>query len=671
MYKKSVVLLSGYLCYALLVWILKENVKEMLLISMPLREMYSPSIASILLFYIVPLVIGYLAGRSLKKKNSSPPLLASLFLPLFLSLLFILPMLIVFTDEIKTDPYLFITLGYSFLLIPIVFVTGSLVNFLGSGWHVIKEEPKHDVQSSIRRYLPVICVALLVALLNTIPVLLCDYPVGNDVWSHAAISDSMTQDESYFQNPFFYERVHYYTPLVHFIINKISQITQVSVIDLWRIYQIPLSAIFILLLFSLSTKLTKSHSSAFLATLFIIPWFSLLWMDPSPRLFALCLLLVMLYSNLKGLKGNKKFFILSGISFVGILLSHTEIAAHAIIISIVMIILAKYYGKVTGTIIFLFKKARLIRPEEASGTFQKIDLHSVERKFCIMLLMYVAVVLYFVALGTIYHTNTLFIFSEIGLSFLMPMGSISFIVFLFGLPALLTALKHRTPENILLLSVGFLYTSVFFCFTHLWQFYHRYFAEVAYIALSIMAAMVILKIISNNKRVAITIITSVVLLLFASVLPRADNMLDYAPDTQYKVDSRINILDDIKTLERDSVILSNPDDIINRYIPAIAGKYIFCGGTQPSREQQWVVINDLGILASEKNDSQKRFDLGEAFFQDPSILDEIRKDYRVTHILVTEKEYSKLNLESDDRLDMISKNNGYVLLAIHDKLSPN
>ena len=630
---------------------------------MPLREMYSPSIGGILLFYITPLLVGYLAGKALKEKETHPPVLTVLFLPLFLSLLFMVPILIVFMGEIGTNSYLFITLGYSFVLVPLICVAGSLTNFLGIDWDVAKEG-ESNAKSWIIRYGPVLSVALLIALLNAVPVLLSQYPVGNDVWSHVAISERVAQGESPFQNPFFYERTNYYPPLVHFLIARISQVTQISTFDLWRIYAIPLSALFILLFSHLSLKLTKSYTSAFLATLFVLPWFSLLWMDPSPRLFALCLLLLMLIFCLKGLKGNGKFFLLSGISFVGILLSHLEIAAHAIIILIVMVIFAKYRGGIEKMFSFLVRKTRHIRLGFTSRLGEMIDLRTSERRFSITLLMYVSILLYFVTFGATYHFNRLFTLSEIGLSLLMPMGSISFIALLFGLPALLTVIKHKSPENTVLLSVVFLYTSVFFYFTHLWQLYHRYFAEVAYIAIAIMAAIMIARVLAHHKKTAIAIIASVVLLVAASVIPRLDHMLAYAPSTEHLVHSRVEILRDIQRLDDDSVILAEPNDIINRYLPAMTGRYIFSGRSQPNRELQWAAIADLAIIASEKNDSIERFELAQHFFRDPAVLDEISKEYRVTHILVTEKDYSTLDLENDDRLNMISKNDGYVLLEI-------
>jgi len=659
----KIILVLAYSCYVLLIWLLRENIEVALLVSMPLREMYSPSIGGILLFYVTPLLLGYLGGKALREKEAHPPVLAVLFLPLFLSLLFMLPVLIVFLDEIKADSYLFITLGYSFMLIPMIFVVGSLTNFLGSEWH-IAEERQTDVESWVRKYAPCLFLALLVALLNTIPLLLSQYPVGNDVWSHAALSERIAQGESLFQDPFFYERATYYPPLVHFLIAKTSQVTHIGVLDLWRAYMIPLSAIFILLLFHLSLKLTKNHNSAFLATLFIFPWFSHLWMDPSPRLFSLCLLLLMLIFCLKGLKGNRKFFLLGGISFVGILLSHLEIAAHAVIILIVMLVLAKYRSVIERVFSFLARKTRRIRLRFTLGLGEMVALRRFERGFWVTLLVYVSIVLYFIIFGTTYHFDKLFTLSEIGLSLVMPMGSLSFIVFLFGLPALLPAVKHKAAENTVLLSVAFLYTSVFFCFTHLWQFYHRYFAEVACIAIAILAAAMISRIMMNNKRVGIAIIASVALLLFASVIPRLDNILDYAPATQDTVESKIGMLRDIEELDQNAVILANPNDIVNRYIPAIAGKYIFCGRAQISQQQQWAVISDHAVTALEKKDTQKRFDLGERFFEDPGILDEIRNDYRITHILVTEQECSTLDLENDDRLNMISKNDGYVLLEI-------
>jgi len=654
----------SYLCFVSLLWYQKENLQAILIVSMPLREMYSLSIVGMAFFYFLPILLGYITCR--KIKESAPTILELLLRSLSLSLLFLTPILFIFLQDIKTDLYLFLAVGYLFLIVPILVLIGCLCNFIGNKWNFDVNKNYRSGKPDYLVFIVVTLVTLFIIALNLIPVLLCKYPVCADVYYHASLSNKIASGKSPFDSPIFYEGINYYPPLVHLIIAKLSLITHISVLDLWRVYPVVFSPIFILLLFYLSSYLTKDYKAGCLSIFFVSPWFTVLWMDPSPRIFSMCFLLLMLLFCVKGMS-KKKYLFYAGITFIIIGLSHPGVTAIAIVILLVFTILTRYYNQIGKMFKFLKEKNGyyIIPSSKVLSKNTMVNSYDVERKFSTILLLYVCILSYFIVMGENYYGIRMMIFGEIALSLvpIRPIGAISFIVFLFSFPTLLIIIKNRSPENMMLISIVFLYTSVFFYLTKLWMFYHRYFAEVAYIGFAILAAVCITRI-SKNKIVKISIIASIMVLFFVP-LPASMNLeAIYSQNTQLTIEKKIEILQDVKKLEGDVVILANPNDMINRYIPAITGKYIFSGRWQISKEQQWAVILGDFFTPSKKKDAQKRVELAKSFFENADTLNEILKNYTVTHILVTKTEYNTLALQNRDELHIISKNNGYILLKI-------
>lgn len=660
-------IITFYLIFLALLFIYKNYFKSVLTSSMPFREMYSPTHVGIFIFYLIPFIWGYYIGRInyYSIQESEKPILTILYLSLAHSLYLVLPFWLLFITEIALDMYLFITVAYLFILIPILMVIGFILNFVKNDWELRQvRESERDKRIVI---LSLILILLLIGLVNYIPVILSKYPVGMDVYYHAALTETIKNGKSPFNSPLFYEGTNCYTPFVYYIIIKISDVANISTLNLWRFYPAVISPLVIISLFYLSKYLTKSYISGILTVIFVLPWYTILLTDPSPRLFAVFLLLLSLLFFSKGLNENRKYLIISWVLFILTWLSHIEIGVHITIVIFASLVFLKYFQNIqqisNRVLNITGKKTTAIKLTKKEFICLG-NKNSVEMKFSILLILYTVILSSFIikALND-YGIRNLGIFNEIALSFLVPIGSISFIVFLFALPSFVIVIKHRTVENSIILSLLFLYTSVLFYFTLQWQFYHRYFAEVAYIGLSILAAVIIPTF--RNTKIKNILILSIIILFLFSIIPRIEFTMQYTPVFERSIDNKIEILNFIKKIDGDVVILANPDDIINRYIPAITGKYIFSGRMKIDQKQQWTVIPSTFIAQSAQEDALRRVELAYGYFNGSVALDEILKKYRITHVLINENNNINTQLENSINLDIIARKDGYILMQIN------
>ncbi|HWQ95901.1 MAG TPA: DUF6541 family protein, partial [Candidatus Methylomirabilis sp.] len=322
--------------------IFEDFLREILVNSMPYRNVYSPTIEGIFLFYILPFVLGFFVGRHKKYLPGSKnvPVLTLCHISLRTAFLYALPWLIFFLNHIDQDLYLFLSVAYLFLLIPIMVMIGVSLSCINNNWQM-PEIKKITKKKKYIIYFVLISLMVLAAVLNSIPVSLSRYPVGADVYFHIASTNHIAANNDFFSNPRFYDESNpFYPPLFPLIISIVSEITNISIIDLWRYYPIILSPIFIFLIFYFAKLITQDYTASIIAVLFLFPWREVVWMDYSPKLFAWSLLIVVLiYWHKFFIEKRKKYLISSIFIFILVLLSHIEIAVHgAIIISAYLVI---------------------------------------------------------------------------------------------------------------------------------------------------------------------------------------------------------------------------------------------------------------------------------------------------------------------------------------------
>ena len=654
---------TGYLK----MYISEEYLRELLISSMPYRNFYSPTVEGFILFYILPIAIGFIICRPYARYLSELkdiPVSTLVSLSLSNSLFFLLPWLIFFLDDLDKDMYLFLAVAFLVILTPVLLMIGISFNLIGNNWQ-IPAASKITKNKKYILYIIIILIMVLVGVLNLVPINLSDYPVGADVYFHIAKTDRIANGGSFSRDPLFYEEKNYfYPPLLQLIIAKLSWITHISIMNLWRYYPIVAAPVFILLMFYFSKLITGDDVSSLIALFFVFPWTQILWTDPTPRLFAWILLILMLIFWHKFFNSNKKIYILYSIFiFILILLSHIELAVHgAIIIGIYTLI---EYSRNKTSIIDKIKRITHGWNTKANNTvsYALNDLSIWDRRVSLLILLYLSIFLYLIYISRNFVANDLLVFSEVALSTFNPIGAITFPVFLL-VPIGLLTVKEKRIEHTMILSIAFLYTSVFFYFTMMWGLYHRYFSETAYIGFAILSG----KILSTqlNQRENLSRITSILIigLLLFSLAPRYEFIVSYSTQVQDRIEVQINIIEDIKNIkDENAVILTDPNDMINRYIPAMTGKYIFAASIASDKGQQWQIVSVPSYMTDQ---IQKRVDLANEFFANPevNILKKIKNDYKITHLLIKQSNYNKLDSVIIKDSEVIAKNDGYVLLEI-------
>lgn len=647
-------------------YISEEYLRELLISSMPYRNAYSPTIEGLILFYVLPIALGFVICRPHAKYLSelkNIPISRLCFLSLATALFFNLPWLIFFLNDLSKDMYLFLAVAYLFLLMPVLFMIGISLNLIGNKWQIptITKTTKHKKYIS---YTIIILLMLVIAALNSIPISLSDYPVGADVYFHTASTNRIAEGNGFFNDPRFYEEKNFfYPPLFPLIIAELSKITHISIVDLWRYYPIILSPIFIFLIFYFVKLITGDYVISIITVLFLFPWNQILWMDHSPKLFAYSLLILMLIFWYRFFKQKKIIYLIYSIFiFLLISLSHIEIAVHAaIIVGIYLII-----ELLKGTIFITDGVKKILHWKQKTHNLEDYTIYNPNtdnKKFSLIILLYFIVFLYFIYISEYFNKDNLLVFNEIALSTFSPIGIITLLVFLLT-PIGLLNIKELSNENAIILSIAFLYSSVFFYFTLIWELYHRYFSETAYIGLAILSGKIITAQLNYNKYSGKIICYVIIILLILPLAPRFGFIESYSAQTQKIIEAKINIIEDIKKIDDiNAVILTDPNDIINRFIPALTGKYIFSASITTNKKQQWQVISVPSYMSDR---IQKRVDLANKFFEklDDDNLKEIKNEYKITHLLLKQGDYDKLDDAIVGNSKIIAKNDGYVLLEI-------
>ena len=86
------------------------------------------------------------------------------------------------------------------------------------------------------------------------------------------------------------------------------------------------------------------------------------------------------------------------------------------------------------------------------------------------------------------------------------------------------------------------------------------------------------------------------------------------------------------------LVLAHQDDILNRYIPPLTGRFIFCATVGVTEERQYEVVSKPGAVMPR---IQERNGLAVQFLDGPSntTLDAIRDRYRVDAVAVNPQRY--------------------------------
>lgn len=682
-------LLSSGILFFLLGIFSSNYLLHLLITSMPIRGMFlpmvdtigasrEPNIAGLLLFYFLPFLFGIFVGSIFYKKiRKSKNIGASiLFFSLLSSLSFILPMFLIFLEESLIYLDVFLSIQFFLILTPVLTTTGILSTFLFGSDINSKIFTLKKVKIEKFYIISIIILILFFVFVRYTMISQSYYPIGFDAYYHTALSMNILDGKSPFQSPLFYEQINGYPPLPHIIVAEISKITNISVLQLWPRVDLIVQVIFILSLFYLSLYLTKNPKISLISILFVLPW-DQFWLEISSRRFALAILPLFIVFLLKGSSANKKYYIIAGLLSVLMLLSHLLIYIISFLILLVFFLIKKYHATLNHILNQIMVRFRRFWENARLNLPTGILNINYSKEGLILLLGYTIPLSYLQLYGIksfqIFNVTK---FSEIALSTYRPIGIITFIVFLFGIIGLPNLFKQNSLKAYALISIIFMYTLVFFYLTRIGILYpnlglpySRVFPEIAYIGIAILAAITFINFFDNikSKKIKIAICFIVLLLFFMSIYPKILFNNWYAQRINDRMSFYNDILLDIRNLPKDSVILADPEDVINRYIPGVSGRYIFAGRFFKTVNTTWIVISPtIAELPWTKQDATIRYILAKQYFDNPTDdnLKEIQKFYRVTHLVVKEKFYKTHNLNQSKILNVISKASGYILLKI-------
>jgi hypothetical protein len=220
-----------------------------------------------------------------------------------------------------------------------------------------------------------------------------------------------------------------------------------------------------------------------------------------------------------------------------------------------------------------------------------------------------------------------------------------------GIPQLVSRIHNRLDRFILsILSLAL--TGVFY-FTLLWQLYHRYFFETAYFALALIAGITIYKVfLLMNKKLKFAFFLVLASFVLLSIVPRVKFIYTYSRATDNSLAQRQTDFELIKnnSLQND-IIMINPENIINRYIPFYGERRIMAGSSIISKDQQWQVLSFCNGPFSSACDPRDK--ISSEFFTSPNWnkLMEIISSYKVDYLLITKLQSKELDSFTNSNLN--------------------
>lgn len=659
MHKKRYLLYVLVIFYFLYILIFKNQYISLIEKTVPFREMYFPTVFSFILVYIVPTLFGFLIRRT----NEIKDLFKDLCYLILFSLIISIPNLILLY-VLRLDYYQSISITYILILNPVLIILGYFLADIRYKDNNLNIFTIFEKEKNKKYYILIISlIILLIFLLNLIPLSLSKYPVGADIHYHLALTNSL-KNNNIFQNPLFYEETNIYPPLINLIILKISEITNISIYDLWRVY-VPICSLFFIIIFFIFVKLlTNSNLVGILSVLFLSSWSQLIFSDISPRLLGwtflvLSLIFLILHHSYK----NITYLILFITSCILLLLIHIELFLHVLIILLFLFLIYKI--KIIDRILALVKSNYDYVCKESyfeKSSFNKMKL--------IVILGFYFFIFFIIILKVLKYQNIgeSIIFNEIPLSLFYPFGIISFLIIILAIPSFFNLINAKKNfRNSLILSVIFLLSNSFFYFTHIWSLHHRYFGETAYLGVVILSAITFKELISSFKPfLKVISLILVIGFLIISLYPRYDFIVYYSPKTEMNIDFYYETLSAIKeNTNLNDVILVHPEDMINRYIPSFSERYIFGGTGTISKSKQWSIISGCESLRG--NICEERLNYSKKFFEDPTNenLLEIKENYKIDYLLI-QRSFGKRGelLQNIPNLIKIFENNKYTLYKL-------
>jgi len=668
--------------------------------SVPLRTLYDDNIVKLLIFHLIPLTVGLIAGRFIfKTRDIKKFTLKEYFLVIFncsvlIPIIFNTP-LIYTSSSVSLNPDIILGILYYFFLFIILTLFGI---FISSLWvlegklilpkhtYIFNEKPSRSAYKSNLTPLGLLLLTIvLVFLLNSVPYNNSEFIVGPDTYYHAAVSQQILE-KRVIDNPFFYEAYNPYPPLSYYLTTILSLFFGLPIDRIWMLIPVLMSPIFLLLSFTSISKIFNSTKVASVSVIFIAVWYHVLFAGGTPRSIAWIFFAMFLLEFYRYICTSTKKS-----KYVLILLILVSLLTHFEIILMELIVLIAYYS---------FSFINRYMPKN----MLKCNLNACEKIMCDgysdkifsvccnenlmrlnLFLISIIFISFYQKLVTHYTDPSQWTFihtySEIPLSVFGASGAISILMFIFFPFAILLFLINGKICNIkiFILAILFLFSNSVFYYlpssSALYSLHHRYFSEASYIfgviPLSVLFLLEIKQMFEKNSK--IFIIGFTIILLSFSVYPQLIYTTEYSQNTNRFVGNYMGIINYVHdNTEENSVILCYPSDFINRFLPYYGERYIFSGNYRPNDRSTVNVISVGGATKVRlfNFNLDDRNELAFMFYDNITIsnLKNITDHYKVDYFLLTTNQYNESSLNAlmnDGFVKKIGRHDGYELYKVN------
>jgi hypothetical protein len=661
-YFLPIFLSCSYFAYVFVQLFFHEEILEILNNNLPYRQAYFPTIVGIAFVYALPLILGYYISAATDKR-SVRNYLYYINLSLVAGIMYFLPYLPFFNEP---DSYLFnnLTIAYSLMLFPFLFIVGSMPNIYSPVRIKESGAPVAYVLSRLDFSIAIL-IGIVSFAINCIPFAISHYLVGADIYYHAAMTNEIAYGHGLFSSPYFLEGTNNYYSIVYYILEFASAVTRVSIQNVWMIYPAVCSGLFFFFFYLFSKKLLGNTFLAVTACFFAFTTRQLIWGDPTVRNASYLFFVIFLYYFQVYLAKKKRIDLFWSVcGFILTITSHPEVAIH--IVGILTAYLALRYTHIIDfarNMLFTFQHRTFV-----AGFY--VPALEAPRTFVVQIFLYALVFaasIIFIVQN--YSIGQVLIFNEIPLSFLQPLGVISFMVFILFPIGLLKILDSTNNNHLFLLAIASLSFSGIFYFTDLWILYHRYFFETAFFALAIVASFALKDIVVRlDNTFGMRFLGIIGVFIFLSLYPRYEFLLQYTSKTNADLEIQMKHMTMIRnnTLPND-VIVINPRNILNRFLPFYAERYILAGANEVTKDQQWQVLSFCNGAFGK--DCIKREDIANQFFASPSqlTLQNVRSEYQANYILLNkldQDEYTKFSASDLQLILPVAEDDQYALYKL-------
>jgi hypothetical protein len=529
----------------------------------PIRGIFEKNFFILIVGLIVPIIVGIILGLLIRKRVRSP---REYFKFLLLSFIFLIPSFIFsIAYKFKDISLLYSFFFYIFYFVIIVFTISSFIILRGLSFTFpSSNEPKNKKLIYIILFL----FLFLILFMNYIPYFNSKYLVGADVYYSSSKIQKILDGNSFSSMPYFFDVSDWnYPPFYFSLFSFISNFTGLSVADSLIIFSPIFSVIFLMSIFCFSRKIFDSYFAALLSVIFTSLWDKVLFHAIGPKNIAIIYLSFFLISILG--TNKKRNYLLAVFFLIVTFLTHYLYFFIELIILIFSLILSRLK--------ILFKKNTPAKKEDfvPQSFFLKISL--------IFSLLFYLTYSIFSKFSSNWFSRVISYYPEIPVSLFNRLSLVSVILLILFPVSLICFLKSKAPNNkkIIILSISLLILNSTFYFLNFFIFHSSIFSEIFFIFSVIpITSILISKLIflQNSKFARIfSIIIIFALFIIGSYVPFSYHK-NYSQGIQKTILGYENDLQFIKTnTNPNSIILIDPCDYLNRYLPHFTGRYVFSG----------------------------------------------------------------------------------------------